>query len=375
MTNVGIRYLAEDQGKVAILFCDICDFDDVIRERGTQVVEILDNLWRQFDKYCVEYGVQKIETVGKTYMACAGLKSTERDFSERSMNQNSTKRVVNMAIDMMNYVEETTLEGMSFRIKIGVHYGRVIAGIIGEHKPQFSLIGDSVNTTSRVCSTGEKGKVILSQEAFQEVKTRALTFTMREVEAKGKGKLKTYVLQRQRKEKKHAERAERGRNEAFRALRTLVNPDVMFDSSRMDDSSMSSHFINVPHQEILNSATLKDEARAGGEEGENPEVERATTRKKSVNVMLKSMFKMSPAPPKNDHEVSKEELEKDGVETRIQLLQASRFLLLIKDSPIKRQYQAQKYKKIPQICEHDSHLIIRNLFCADPNHFDHQKLP
>jgi len=58
---VGIRYLAEDQGKVAILFCEICEFDDVIREKGTQIVDILDNLWREFDKYCLEHGVQKIE--------------------------------------------------------------------------------------------------------------------------------------------------------------------------------------------------------------------------------------------------------------------------------------------------------------------------
>lgn len=47
-------------------------------------------------------------------------------------------------------------------IKIGIHYGRVIAGVIGHHKPQFSLIGDTVNTTSRVCSTGEEGKITIS---------------------------------------------------------------------------------------------------------------------------------------------------------------------------------------------------------------------
>lgn len=71
--------------------------------------------------------------------------------------------------------------------------------------------------------------------------------------------------------------------------------------------------------------------------------DRANVRKKSVNVMLKEMFKASPA--KEEHEISKEEFEKDGVENRIQLLQASRFLLLIKESPIKRQYRVQKYRK------------------------------
>jgi class 3 adenylate cyclase len=50
--------------------------------------------------------------------------------------------------------------------KIGIHYGRVISGVIGYHKPQFSLIGNTVNTTSRVCSTGDDGNIILSEEAY-----------------------------------------------------------------------------------------------------------------------------------------------------------------------------------------------------------------
>lgn len=72
-----------------------------------------------------------------------------------------------MAIDMMKYMDEVVIDdGMNLTLKIGVHYGKVIAGIIGYHKPQFSLIGDTVNTTSRCCSTGDKGKIILSEEAY-----------------------------------------------------------------------------------------------------------------------------------------------------------------------------------------------------------------
>ena len=54
-------------------------------------------------------------------------------------------------------------------LKIGIHYGRVIAGVIGAHKPQFSLIGDTVNTTSRVCSTGDYGFITLSEQAYLKV--------------------------------------------------------------------------------------------------------------------------------------------------------------------------------------------------------------
>mmetsp|Transcript_34495 Transcript_34495/g.31182 ORF Transcript_34495/g.31182 Transcript_34495/m.31182 type:complete len:241 (-) Transcript_34495:1095-1817(-) len=80
LLNRGIKYLAEDQGEVAILFCDICDFDDLMAEKGEGIVEILDKTWRQFDKFCTDHGLQKIETVGKTYMSCGGLKSCEHEF-------------------------------------------------------------------------------------------------------------------------------------------------------------------------------------------------------------------------------------------------------------------------------------------------------
>ena len=70
----------------------------------------------------------------------------------------------------------------------------MIAGVIGHHKPQFSLIGDTVNTTSRVCSTGESEKITLSQEAYKEVYYVGYNFLEREVEAKGKGIMKTYQI-------------------------------------------------------------------------------------------------------------------------------------------------------------------------------------
>ena len=81
-------------------------------------------------------------------------------------------------------------------MKMGIHYGKVIAGVIGEHKPQFSLIGDTVNTTSRVCSTSDIGIITLSEEAYLKIKDsfQQCEFKLKEVEAKGKGVLATYQL-------------------------------------------------------------------------------------------------------------------------------------------------------------------------------------
>ena len=74
--------MADDAGDVTLLFCDICDFDKVITDCQDLIVEILDEIFRAFDFLCKQHGIQKIETVGKTYMACGGLKFIEEELSE-----------------------------------------------------------------------------------------------------------------------------------------------------------------------------------------------------------------------------------------------------------------------------------------------------
>lgn len=129
-------------------------------------------------------------------MACAGLKNVSFSSNSKPNNMHPTMKVLEMAAQITNYVKTLTWgqEGKKITLKIGIHYGKVIAGVIGEHKPQFSLIGDTVNTTSRVCSTSEIGIITLSEEAYLQIKdsSQSWAFTLREVEAKGKGVLNTY---------------------------------------------------------------------------------------------------------------------------------------------------------------------------------------
>lgn len=79
----------------------------------------------------------------------------------------SVLNAINLAFDMVAFIK--TVKQGTLKIKIGIHYGNAIAGVIGYHKPQFSLIGDTVNTTSRVCSTGEDGKITISDIAFEHI--------------------------------------------------------------------------------------------------------------------------------------------------------------------------------------------------------------
>ena len=80
MSN-GKYTMEEAQDDVSILFLYICDFDSILREEGKNVVHMLDNLFRLYDNLCQQHGVQKIETVGYTYMAAAGIKSCETGIS------------------------------------------------------------------------------------------------------------------------------------------------------------------------------------------------------------------------------------------------------------------------------------------------------
>ena len=90
-------------------------------------------------------------------MACGGLKSCEHWVPKDKLEINHTHRVITLAIDMMRYIKTIKWKDQQIKLKIGIHRGKVIAGVLGHHKPQFSLIGDTVNTTARHCSTGNSG--------------------------------------------------------------------------------------------------------------------------------------------------------------------------------------------------------------------------
>ncbi|CAK71063.1 unnamed protein product (macronuclear) [Paramecium tetraurelia] len=192
--NKGQIQISQDQGDVTVLFCDIYQFDKVIKFQQENILDFLDTLYRAFDQLCQTYDLQKIETVGKTYMAAGGLKDYDAVINQK--NSNSTTRALETAIAMMETVKTMKYgDNQDVKLKIGIHYGRVIAGVIGFHKPQFSLIGDTVNTTSRVCSTSDAGFITLSESAYNHIKdTTKHQFEQKSVAAKGKGTLETFRL-------------------------------------------------------------------------------------------------------------------------------------------------------------------------------------
>jgi len=194
--------LADEQGSVTIIFCDICDFDTIVKEyQNTEMVGLLDHVFNAFDQLCEQRGLQKIETVGKTYMAAGGLKLQEELFDQALVSKDPNWRMVEYAFDILNFVEKTRLkDGRQLKVKIGIHTGPCISGVLGSHKPQFSLIGDTVNTSSRVCAKGMENSIHISKvthAALQKV-TDIYTYQQRMTFMKGLGDQETYLVGKRR---------------------------------------------------------------------------------------------------------------------------------------------------------------------------------
>ena len=196
----GVKFIADLQPSVHVLFCEICDFDHMIKDfEAQEVITLLNNVYEKFDGIAEKCGVTKVETVGKVYMACTGVKESEQDLSLEVPKVPNAQRLLYFAFELLSAMEQYHLpDGQPVRIKVGIHSGKVIAGVVGYHKPQFSLVGDTVNTASRMCSTlSEKNAVQVSDVTYSFVKgTFGAQFESTVRQVKGKGLMEVYLVRR-----------------------------------------------------------------------------------------------------------------------------------------------------------------------------------
>ena len=130
-------------------------------------------------------------------MACSGLKDSDKDLPQNLRRQPHARRAIELALTMVQEVNSVQLKNENtLQIKIGINSGSVAAGVVGHHKPQFSLVGDTVNTASRMCSTLDTPNSIqISQDTYNLLSHYTdLDFTKRVVYAKGKGDIDVYKV-------------------------------------------------------------------------------------------------------------------------------------------------------------------------------------
>ncbi len=174
--------------QVTVLFTDFVDFTHAGEHMSPQaLVDELHACFKAFDDITGKYNIEKIKTVGDAYMAVAGLPTADPD---HALN------VVRAAIEINGFMQDRIAKHGSntFHIRIGIHSGSVVAGIVGVKKFAYDIWGDTVNTAARMEQNSQAGKINISQTTYELVKEKINCEYRGEIDAKGKGQLKMYYV-------------------------------------------------------------------------------------------------------------------------------------------------------------------------------------
>ncbi|KAF5272832.1 hypothetical protein FQR65_LT00428 [Abscondita terminalis] len=235
----GEAVIAETFDQVTIYFSDIVGFTSLSAESTPlEVVDLLNDLYTCFDSIIENFDVYKVETIGDAYMVVSGL-------PERNGNKHAGE-IARMSLALLNEVKKFKIRHRPadpLKLRIGMHTGPCVAGVVGLKMPRYCLFGDTVNTASRMESNGEPLKIHVSPVTKDVLDTFG-TFNLEcrgEVEMKGKGKMTTYWLLGERK---------------IQADKLQSGP-TLEKTTPIPSSTTRREFSNI-NGKALNSSTLRD---------------------------------------------------------------------------------------------------------------------
>lgn len=174
---------------VTVLFTDFKGFTKLVESvEPKRLIRSLDFYFKKFDEITTKYGLEKIKTIGDSYMCAGGLPTASKTHARNVIN--AAKEI----IDLVKGELQATDDLIHFEIRIGVHTGPVISGIVGLKKWQYDIWGDTVNIASRMESNSEPGRINLSETTYHEVSDEYPCEYRGEVKVKNRGALKMYFL-------------------------------------------------------------------------------------------------------------------------------------------------------------------------------------
>ena len=151
-----------------------------------EIVRILDAVFCKFDEATQRWGLEKVKTIGDAYMAIGGAPEAQPEHAART---------VGLAMEMISLLAETSARlGRPLELRIGIHTGPVVGGVIGKNKFAYDFWGDTVNTASRMESHGLAGRIHISEETKLEISDLYETEQRGEIQVKGKGTLTTHFI-------------------------------------------------------------------------------------------------------------------------------------------------------------------------------------
>ncbi len=179
--------IAESFEEVSILFADIVGFTPLSsRLLPIDLVNLLNQIFSEFDALADELGLEKIKTIGDAYMVVAGLPVPRADHAEA---------IAKMALLMQSTIHKLQQkQGEAIEVRIGINTGSVVAGVIGTKKFSYDLWGDAVNIASRMESSGIPGKIQVTETIYQRLKDLYQFEPRGLITVKGRGELMTYWL-------------------------------------------------------------------------------------------------------------------------------------------------------------------------------------
>lgn len=173
---------------VSVIFTDFVGFTKVAESFSpNELVNELHTCFSAFDAIVLKYGIEKIKTIGDAYMAVSGLPATNPDHA---------KNAVLAAREFLVFIEDRRKsKSLGFEIRIGIHSGPVIAGIVGTKKFAYDIWGDTVNVAARMESSGKPGQINISDDTYQLIKNDNKCQPRGKIMAKNKGEMEMYFVE------------------------------------------------------------------------------------------------------------------------------------------------------------------------------------